>query len=782
MAETVPFIQLRAQPEVADSLDSMRAELVLSRWHGQDVAYLGYAKTVEEHIRMLSGRQWDVYSDLLGRFVDVLQYMSDDEKRVRQRPVMDYLGYWYMLTLSKATENPPVISFLPSTADRLDAMLAEVMDPVWKTVFDEGEMDARLMRATAWALVAGESYIMTRADFTGGAKRQLIAPAVLSLTTADGQVIERVADAVPYGKDGQPQAQLVEDPENPGEYGYDVTGEPYQDREGRIKYDALCPLEIRGQWGSHIPWTDKRWIVHRWFLTPNEITERWGIQCEADHYPDADESGPGYLERMLFGTGYFGAARADGIATSTDTTARQREGFVCGYTMWEKPDPKYTPEDEDENKPGGRLLVVTASKQVLWDSQRPYRTEAAGPIRRIPFLDIPGRPFGSTPLEKMVPMQKRLNRVEAQIAEHTNLCTNPVLLVHELAGIDDDEWIARPGMIIPHGYTGAGDPAKWLSPPPLSSDVWRHKADVRDQLFTIGAMQGNQSAPPTDSASGELVEQLRFNADRPLAPLTRALAIAMADVAEDTLAILPVIWTQERVLSYAGQDNVVRTMTVLPEMFDGRVRVKPSLDSAAAESREKKQSRLIQLYQLNAFGNLMDPQGQQQATAKLLEMLQFPDMDRAMRPGGVDRIMAEHNLGRLVRGESAAAIPVLEVYDLAVHLDVLEQYMKAPEYLTLDETAQHECMAYREHLQGAQVVQAVNQTKRQAGVATATGAIQAQAAGAMQSLAVQAGAVPPPDGAPGGPPGTSRENPTPGASSPGPHSPSSPPRPDSRAA
>src|SRR5205823_3074635 len=136
-----------------------------------------------------------------------------------------------------------------------------------------------------------------------------------------------------------------------------------------------------------------------------------------------------------------------------------------------------------------------------------------------------------------------LNRIEAQIAEHTNLCTNPVLLVHEAAGIDDDEWVARPGVVIPHGYNGTGRAAEWLAPPGLSPDVWRHKQDVKEQLFIIGSMSGSEAGPaPTPNASGELVEQLRYNADRPLAPLTRNLVIAMADVAEDLLVILPTIW------------------------------------------------------------------------------------------------------------------------------------------------------------------------------------------------------------------------------------------------
>lgn len=768
------FVPLRQEPGTVDDTDLERANLVLDRWHAQDAAYIGYAKTVEEHVRMLSGRQWDVWSPMLGRFVDVLQWMSEDEKRWRQRPVMDYLDYWFQITLSKATENPAVTSFMPATADRLDALLASVCDPVMKTIFDAGEYDVREMKAIAWAIVAGEAYMSTRVDFQAGAPRQVIAPAVLRLERQGQEPIERAVDAVPYGQDGTPLAELVDDPENPGEYGYDVTGEPYQDREGEFEFDAYCPLEVRAQWGSHIPWKKKAWQIHRWFLTASEIERRWGVTVDADCYPDADDSGPGYLERMLFGTGYFGAAQQNLGASSIDINAKGREGYVCGYTMWERPDAKHTPADKEQGIAGGRLLIVTAGKKVLWDSLRPAAFEAAGPIRRLTFIEIPGRPLASTPLEKMVPLQKRLNRIEAQIAEHTNLCTNPVLLVHELAGIDDDEWVARPGTVITHGFLGAGAPAMWLAPPTLSSDVWRHKADVREQLFTIGAIQGNQSSAPTADSSGELVEQLRFNADRPLAPLTRSVARLRADVAEDVLALLPAVWTEEKIIAYAGKDNVVRTLTVLPEMFDGRVQARPVLDSAAAESRPQRQARLKELYTMGVWGLPGSPQ----ANAQLLDQLNYPSLDRAARPGGVDRVMGEQNVGRLVRGDPAAAIPLFEWYDYGVHLMVLEQFMKSPEYITLEEPVQHECVAFRELVMGAQAASMINMANRQAKVMAATGSLQAEAAGAVTKSAQESGAVPP--NTPGD--GKSGDAGPPGAPNPGPRSPSSPPRQDSRAA
>src|SRR5215471_186595 len=408
------WVPLRENPEAEDAADPERLQYVLNRWHSQDAAYIGFARMVEENIRCLSGRQWDVWSDLLNRFIDSMQFMHEDERRYRQRPVVDWLGYWFQLTLSKASENPPVISFLPANADRLSALLASVMDPIWKGIFDDGEMDARLLRASAWTLVAGESFMQTRVEFQEGQRTELIHPAVLTLTRPDGSMIERTADAVPYDQMGNPLAQLQEDPDNPGEYGYQITGDPWVNIEGCPEFDVLCPLEIRAQWGQHVPWRHKRWMMQRWFHTPEEVWRLYGVQCEPDTYPSNDDQGPGYLERMLFGSGYFGAVRNDPRGQFADTTQKAREGYVMGYTMWEKPDSQHTPADYDEGVAGGRLLITTRTK-VLWDSMRPFCCECAGPIRRYQFIDIPGRPFGSTPLEKLVPLQKRLNRIEAQV-------------------------------------------------------------------------------------------------------------------------------------------------------------------------------------------------------------------------------------------------------------------------------------------------------------------------------------------------------------------------------
>lgn len=687
-----PQVALRADPREPDANDPLRLAVVRDRWTAQDEAYLNIARTAEEHIRCLAGRQWDVWSDLLGKFVDPLRYMSDEERRWRQRPVLDFLGFWYMVTLSKVTENQPVVGFLPANADEHSAMLAEVMDPIWKHLFDTCEMPDRIVHAMAWGLATGESYFITRPDFTIGEERELRGPAVLSLESENGP-IERVIEDAPYGPDGTPLAELV--PTEDGDADVLYGGDPFTQRKGGLAVEVATVLEVRSEWGNTIPWNRKRWFIHRWFLSPEEVESRYGVKVDPDTYHGGDESGtPGYLERLLFGSGYFGAARGAqgpdfGVQDAGNTT-KAKDGLVCGYTMWERPCAEY---------PEGRLLVI-GGDTVLHDGPRPFRTECAGPIRRVQMMPLPGRPVGSTPLEKMVPLQKRLNRIEAQIAEHTNLCTNPILLVNEGSGIDTEEFTARPGAIIPHRDT-QGDAAKWLSPPSLSQDVWRHKADIREHLFTIGSITGNEGKAPTASPSGELIQQLRYNADRPLSPFTRSLELATTGVAEDMLAILPTIWTEEEVIHYAGEDNIVRTVTVTPELFDGSVRARPVMESAAPETREKRQERVAAMFQMGLFG---DPMGEE-AKQRFLELSRFPELTRAAKPGGVHRVMATRNLGALLRGAQAEMIPILPVYNLDVHLGVVSEYVAGPDYLALGPQVQEQVTLYLDILQQAQFAQ-----------------------------------------------------------------------------
>lgn len=651
-----------------------RVAFVEQLWESQTWALQSRDRQIEENVRMLAGQQWHVYSSLLQKWVDISQFLTDDERRWRQRPVVNRLLYWFMLTHARMTENPPVVAFQPATGDRSDAQLAEVLDTVNKTLWVELDMVDVLDRFFTWVIAAGEAFIKTRIDITRGDPIEMMGPAVLPF--GQEQVL---IEGAPYGQDGSPLAQLT-----PDGMGWEATGDPFAFREGVLDVEVLSPLEVRGEWGPK-PWHKKSWICHRSLLTTEQVYDTWGVRCE----PDTSGDEAGELERMLYGAGYYGAAsnKPGGFGQGVQDTSE----LVSVRELWCAPTNAIAGYEETQDSPGGRLLVVTPTK-VLFDGPRPGRFQGAGPIQHLDFVRLPGRPGGTTPLEMLNPIQRTYNRGIAQMLEHRNLTTNPILVIDGQSGLEDSQVTNKPGLTVTVNRREGVDPLQYVQPPRLSEDVYKTQTMLADELNFLGNIEGSEGAPPTRDASGELVKELRFNQDRFIGPTMRRAVHTMRRMIEDWLVYLPIIWDHEKVISYAGEDSVVRTAVVMPDLWDtASVNVQIDIESMLPEGRGERQAKVFRMY---ADGLLGAP-GTPEAQKRFFDLARFPHLGRAYQPGGIDRVTAEQENGRLVQGTPADQIPVFEWYDHIVHLVTHEEFMKSPEYLQLGPEIQMEFVRHR---------------------------------------------------------------------------------------
>ncbi len=668
-------------------LDSQRIEYAYSKWHAQDDALRHRDRQIEENVRMLSGQQWSIFHPRLGRWVDPSQWMTDEERRWRQMPVFNRLLPWFIITHARMTENPPIITFIPGP-DRIDAELAETMDILFKAKWRDVGMIDVWDRAAAWLIVAGSAYIQSRIDLSLGDWQPMVGIARLPLLDAEGnpqvdpltgEPITQDVPNVPLDMQGNPLAKLFPD-------GLQTLGEPHVVRRGDLVVDMLSPLEVRGQWGPQ-PWHKKRWHAMKSFLTPEEIYDRWQIWCE----PNVPRDKAGELHRVLFGSGWFGAAsQAAGAEMGTSFNI---ENYVEVLTLWEAPSNLFEATQEAPGKPGGRLLIVTREK-VLQDGERPAPYRYTSPIRCFDFIRLPGRPpGGSTPQEAMNPVQRAYNRRWMQILTHGQLVTNPKAVIDEEFGLEASQWTNRPGEAIVGRIRPGVRPIEWIAPPPLSDDVYKTQALLLQEIMQMGSLIGTEGHPPTSDASGELIKELRFNADRFLGPTMRRAVEEMARMVEDWMVLLPTIYDDETVISYAGEDNVARTIVVRHQLFDtGRVNVIPDLESMLPEGRGERSARIYKMWLDGAFG----PPLESNAIRTLHDLLRFPHMSRTAKPGGIDRITADQENGRLLQGEPAETIPTYEWYDDFVHLERHEAFMKSPEFLKLPPEIQAEFIAHRE--------------------------------------------------------------------------------------
>lgn len=655
-------------------------------WNSQTDALRLRDRQIEENVRMLCGQQHLVWNSMQQRFVDVSHWMTDEERRWRQRPVFNRLLRWYLQTHARLVENPPILTFVPGP-DQMDAELAETMDTVFKAVWrDIGMLDVN-DRMMSWLIVAGQASVLTRVDLTRGPIRSWTGEAPLTVLGPDmqpmldqyGQPMTETRPDVPFDRDGGALAYID------GSTGETVPyGAAHFDREGEMVCDVLNPLQVRGQWGDR-PWHMKNWHAYIDYFTPEECKEHWGVEVDADDGGIQGQSA-GELQRLMFGAGYYGAASAK-LGADFGAPRSTSDRYVEVLTLYHAPAQYDTcPEmQETPDSPGGRMLVMSR-KKVFSDQVRPARWRYTSPIRTWEFIRIPGRPSGSTPQEIINAPQRAYNRRWASILEQTQLQAHPITIVDSGSGLDEAEITNAPGQKFTVTRRPGVPAIEFVAPPALGADTYKALQMLGDEIESAGDLQGTEGAPPSRDASGELVKELRFNSDRYIGPTARRAVEEYGRLAEDWMVMLPILWDQPKILAYAGEDHVAQTLTVMPDLLrGGKVNVLPDVESMLPEGRGERQERVHQMYTEGMFG----PQGSPEAVKQYLEYANFSNLSRVARPGGPHRVMAEHILGRLVAGDPSAVQQWLPWYNPMIHMDVLTDFVAGPAFERCTGASQH---------------------------------------------------------------------------------------------
>lgn len=682
--------EIRAESEDGhgepDENDTNRIAYATYLWDSQDDSVRRRDRQIEENIRMLAGQQWSVFNQRLGRFVDVTSWMTNDEKKWRQRPVFNRLLPWFIITHARMTENPPIVTFQPGP-DRSDSMLAETNDIIFKSKWRDIKMAEIWDRASAWLIPSGTVFLETGINTKKGAfvrfEGRPDEEELGGLEPGQREAVEGFEGNVGFNQQGQVQ--------------FDEDGQPmgpdagHFERKGDLDVRVWNAVQVRGEAGPE-EWHSKAWHMTRSFQSVNDVLEDYGVDLVGTQTPNQGGSDTGVLERLTFGNGYFGAADPNVASADFGTNVVVPQPVVEVFTLWHEP-AKFAGMDESPDEPGGRLLVLTRN-EVLHDSTRPVAYKYTSPLRRFDFVKIPGRPAGgSTPQEAMNQPQRMYNKTAAGLLEHAALCVNPIKIIDSQSGLEERQVTNRPGLALKVNRRPNIPPFDWVSPPPLSPDTYRTLEFLRQEIDELGNLEGTEGGSPTEDASGELVKELRFNSDRFLGPTMRRAAEEFGRMVEDWQQLFPVLYDEEEIIAYAGADNIARTISVSPEMFArGTVNVVADVESMLPEGRGERQKNITALYSNGLFG----APGTPQAVASFFELSRFPHLGRAGKFGGVHRITADQENGQLLQGTPAAQIPVFEWYNDLVHLLSHEEFMSSPEFLKVDPAIQQQFAMHRQ--------------------------------------------------------------------------------------
>lgn len=711
---TVPPLRQNNAP---DDHDNHRVKYAWESWTALDTVYFPRDRSIEENVRMLVGQHWTFWSDRLQRFLSVDDWLTDDEKLWRQRPVLNRIVLWFMLTHARITENTAILGFLPGP-DRIDKDLAETLDVLCKGVWREANMPDVLDRMATWLLPGGMAHLVSRVnpnagpwrDWVGEAMLPLIGPNGMPIPGPDGRPLMQQVPDVPHDRQGRPLATLTPAGVMPilGPDGKPL--QPYSEREGAIAVDVVSPLEVRGEWGPR-PWHDKRYHLRVVFMSPEDVQDVFGVEVKAD--PSTDQTGQTgqLLDRVLFGSGWYGSSGGNRRSFQSQGGTIERDGMVRVLERWDRPNRAVAGMAEEKGYPGGRYLAVTHDK-VLRDGPRPLAYMYCSNIRTFEYLRLPGRHAGATTQEFLNSPNRTHNRLAGAQFEHAALQANPKGLVAKGSGLDKQTISNKPAEyyeVIPQQGVRA---LEFVSPPAMSSDLYRSHETLLRYMTDVGTSQASPGQAPTRDASGELVKELRWDQDRPLGPVTRRMVEELGRLYEDFRVLLPIVFGSERLYAYTGDDNVYRTILVRPYLFqEGKADVVVDPESMFPEGRGEREARVWRLYEA---GLLNGPPGSPQAMQKFHELSRFPHLSRAAKPGGVDRTTAEQNLGDVLQGQLAQKIPLYPWYDFAVHEATYREFMARPEFKKLDPMVQGQLAILWQTTRQAVLFQMIEQMQRAA--------------------------------------------------------------------
>ena len=673
---------LREDPVTPVAWDADIKNYWMLRWDSQTLALLPYHRQIDENVHMLLGQQHLVWHPLLQRHFDVSEWFKDPDRRLRERVVINKILPWFVITHSRMTENPPILTFLPG-ADAEDADIADAHDRLFKHIWRQTSMPDRIAQLQAWKIVAGSAYALTYIDPSKGELIDEVASAVVPIVGPDGQVQDQVQlPQVPLQPNGQPAIVMTVN-------GPQQVGPIAKRRRGGLAVEVLSPLEVRSEW-KPVPLYDKKWHILKRWMSAEDIYDRFKVEVTSRR----DEGTETIARRVLLGNGMYQPVTEPGLATGhVGTAARDlHEVLFC----WEAPLPWDARFAEGENGAGGRFTVIANNTQVIHDSARALAYPFTSPIHGFDFFRLPGRQWASSPQDGLNSPQRNLNKQRSHINMHAHLAADPKAVIDRESGIRKEQWTNEPGTAITARRRNGVPAVEWMQAPRLGEDVWRTAQQAWDDIDYLGMTLGTSGDPISPDQSGEAIRELRFNADRYLGGSLRGDVEEIGRWTKTWMVHGPLLYDREELVRVVGEDDAPLAIRVYPAMFNpNSVDIVPDAESMLPESRAERQKRARTWWAEGLFG---DPTSFE-ARRKYWEVARFPSHARAAQPGGVDSVTARRENGQLVRGTPANEIPVLEWYDHLVHLYEHEQEMKSHRFLRYPPEVQQSFIFHRmQHL------------------------------------------------------------------------------------
>ena len=289
-------------------------------------------------------------------------------------------------------------------------------------------------------------------------------------------------------------------------------------------------------------------------------------------------------------------------------------------------------ERPSKDFPNGRLIVA-CEKSILYVGELPYVNGVEG-RRTFPFvkqnsIDKAGCFFGTSMVDRLIPVQKAYNAVKNRKQEFLNRLTMGVVAVED-GSVDTDELAEEglsPGKIIV--YRQGSTPPSLMGMGAIPSDLSREEERLLNEFILLsGVSEFSRSTDVAAGTSGVALQLLIDQEDARLNSVTENVREAVKEFAKQIIRLFKQFASSTRLLRTAGEHGKVELYYFNASDLGSDDVVFDTESELAFTPAQKKSA----VYELLNTGLLSDESGKisERTKAKVLEILGFGSIDNTL--------------------------------------------------------------------------------------------------------------------------------------------------------
>lgn len=421
--------------------------------------------------------------------------------------------------------------------------------------------------------------------------------------------------------------------------------------EGQVKVLPVSPFEIFPDSLYHESIEECNSIIHARAMSTHDIFEKYGVTLKGEEI------------------GVFNLSTKGAISTTKNTIS---DGAIV-IERYEKPSKQF---------PLGRLVTIAQDK-LLYEGDLPY-ANGNNNSRTFPFVKqestwTVGMFFGSSVVERLIPVQKAFNAVKNRKHEFLNRLSMGVMTVEDgSVDVDDLEQEGlSPGKVLV--YRQGSKAPEMMNEFSMPSDFNEEESKLINEFVIVsGVSDVSSSATNATLSSGSALEILVEQDNSRLIMTADVIRRAFIEVAKQTIRLYAQFLAGVRAVRYFDDQNNIKILYADRDSFTSDdVYLESENELLYSNSRKKEM-----IFKLFNSGLLSDEKGKLRPSTKekVLALLGYKDLDYQK---GIARLQEEkaQRENEMLKKELVATE---EIDEHSIHIDEHVRYVLS-EYLDLTE-------------------------------------------------------------------------------------------------